>query len=391
MTQPGSPVTIRWGSRDPAAPLVVLFHGRHATETDMTWFARYLPEGAAYASVRAPLADGRGFAWFADGGVGRPLPDSLAVTMTWFREWLDEWAAPPVPVVLVGFSHGAVFAGGLLLADPPRFAAAGLLYGTLPFDVGVPLTRGRLAGVPVFVTHGVHDTVIPVELQRRTWDYLVQESGSPLWAQREPTGHAVTAKTVSELAGWIEARLGYLQQHDAVADRAADREPRWATLPDGLLPARPGPPPEVSVTTPQQQESQNAPTELQEALFSRVAMLPGVAIQPSAVSVPGARAFVLGPGEARGPADAFMVADVGEFAHLHPGYDGSLHLVLPIPLAHDALAKGWAVAHPLSGLRMSAGLVLIFGPRNPMELEIITAIARTSHSYASQVDPHSAG
>ncbi|MGH3936806.1 MAG: alpha/beta hydrolase [Pseudonocardiaceae bacterium] len=132
MTRLGAPVAIRWGTRDPEAPLIVLFHGRDATEKDMAWLAAYLPRGAAYASIRAPLIEGQGFAWFASEGVGRPLPGSLAVTMAWFREWLDQRAAPQVPVVLVGFSHGAVFAGGLLLADPLRFAAGGLLYGALP-------------------------------------------------------------------------------------------------------------------------------------------------------------------------------------------------------------------------------------------------------------------
>ncbi|MGH3972676.1 MAG: alpha/beta hydrolase [Pseudonocardiaceae bacterium] len=111
MTRLCAPVVIRWGTRDPAAPLIVLFHGRDATEQDMVWLAPYLPSGAAYASVRAPLAEGRGFTWFAGRGIGRPLPDSLAVTMAWFREWLDERATPQVPVVLVGFSYGAVFAG----------------------------------------------------------------------------------------------------------------------------------------------------------------------------------------------------------------------------------------------------------------------------------------
>lgn len=177
-----------------------------------------------------------------------------------------------------------------------------------------------------------------------------------------------------------------------MAEGVAAGQARWATLPDGLLPARQGPPPEVSVTTPQQQESQNAPVELQEALFSRVVTLAGVATQPSAVSVPGARAFVLGPGAAHGPAEAFMVADVGEFAHLHPGYDGSLHLVLPIPLAHDALVKGWAAAHPLAGIRQTAGLVMIFGPRTAAELDIVAGIVRASHSFAARrADPHSAG
>jgi hypothetical protein len=59
---------------------------------------------------------------------------------------------------------------------------------------------------------------------------------------------------------------------------------------------------EVSVTTPQQQESQNAPIELQEALFGRITELDGVVTAPSAVSVPGARAFLLPPSK-RPPGD----------------------------------------------------------------------------------------
>jgi len=284
--------------------------------------------------------------------------------------------------VLVGVGGGAALAGRLVLADPTRFAAAALLYGTLPFDAGLPLTRGRLAGLPVFLTHGVHDLVIPVELQRRTWDYLVRDSGSPLWAQRQPGGHELTAKTVSGLAGWIEARLGFLQWATPVADTPAGQA-HWPTLPAGRLPKRRGEPPEVSVTLPHQQESQNAPVDLQEALFDRILQLAGVATAPSAVSVPGARAFILCPGDARGASEAFIVPDLGEFAHLHPGYDGSLHLALPVGLAHDALVKGWAVAHPLAGLRLTAGMVMIFGPRDAAELDIVTGIVRASHAYAA--------
>ncbi|MGH3420329.1 MAG: hypothetical protein ACRDOD_12165, partial [Streptosporangiaceae bacterium] len=281
----------------------------------------------------------------------------------------------------------AAFVGGLVLAEPTRFAAAALLYGTMPFDADVPVTRGRLFGVPVFLTHGAHDTVIPVELQRQTWDYLVRESGSPLWALRAPTGHELTAQTVSELAGWVEARLGYLQRYPLTLSPAGEQA-CWPALPDDRLPVRHGDSPEVSVTTPQQQESQNAPVELQEALFSRIAELDGVVTAPSAVSVPGARAFCLPPprvpsGDTGGSSEAFIVAEVGEFAHLHPSHDGSLHLVLPIPLARDALTKGWGVAHPLAGIRLTPGMVMIFGPRDATELDIVTAIVRASHTYAA--------
>lgn len=43
-----------------------------------------------------------------------------------------------------------------------------------------------------------------------------------------------------------------------------------------------------------------------------------------------------------GPDDAFIVPSAREFAHVHPGYDGSMHLALPIALAADVIAKGWA-------------------------------------------------
>ena len=53
------------------------------------------------------------------------------------------------------------------------------------------------------------------------------------------------------------------------------------------------------------------------------------------ISVPGAQAFTLD--EPIGEEDAFLVPFVGEFAHLHPSYDGSLHLFAqPAVRAYDA-------------------------------------------------------
>ena len=73
----------------------------------------------------------------------------------------------------------------------------------------------------------------------------------------------------------------------------------------------------------------------------------------------------------------------GEFAHLHPSYDGSLHLSLPLSLAHDALRKGWAVAHPLAGIELTEGMAMIFGPRDQEELDVVAGIVTASYQYAS--------
>ncbi|WP_172652027.1 luciferase domain-containing protein [Rhodococcus opacus] len=382
-----APVVAEWGSTDPSAPLVVLLHGRGSDEAAMGTLVPFLPPGPRYVAVRAPLSEGGGFAWFANRGIGRPIQESLTATMSWFRSWLDSVTTPKQPVILVGFSGGSAFAGGLLLADPSRFSGAGLLYGTLPFDVGLPLTAGRLTGVPIFLVHGLHDTVIPPELQEWTWEYLVKYSGSPLWAEREPTGHELTERTIRALGWWVSERLNFITRptdEDGGTSGTSDTAAYWPTLPDGTLPHRVGPAPEVSVTTPQQQETQNAPPELQEALFERIRQLPGVTIAPSEISVPGARALQLGPEDARGGQEAFIVPSVGEFAHLHPHFDGSMHIVLPPALAVDALQKGWAVAHPLAGLRLSEGMVLVYGPRDTVELDVVTGIVGASHAFATK-------
>lgn len=370
-------VVATYGATDPTAPLVVLLHGRGSSEADIIGLAAHLPSGPAYAAVRAPIAEGGGYAWFANRGIGRPVAESLRNTMDWFRTWLDDVAPKGRPVMLVGFSGGAAFAGGLVLDDPSRYTGAAILYGTLPFDAGLATDPGQLAHLPVFVAQGDGDHVIPRELLDRTWNYLLSESGAPTVAQRQPGGHQLTPATVHELGDWITHRHHHLSHQASAAPHV---EATWSTLPGGL-PERSGPRPDVSWTIPQQQQTQNAPAELQERLFELIRELPGVGSGPSHISVPGARGFTLAEGSS--DAQAFLVPGVGEFAHLHPSYDGSLHLVLPPGLAADVSTKGWGRPHMWAGTRLSPGFMLVHGPRDEDELVTVRAIVAASHAYAS--------
>jgi phospholipase/carboxylesterase len=199
-----APAVVAWrGHHNDQRPLVVLLHGRGSNETDIIALADHLPADLDYAAVRAPIAEGGGYAWFANRGIGRPLAESLADTMEWFRTWIDDIASAGRPVVLVGFSGGAAFAGGLILDDPDRFQGAAILFGTLPFDAGVPTTRGRLAGLPVLVAHGDTDTVIPRDLLERTWTYLHDDAGSVTTGIRDPGGHGLSAAVVTRLHHWL--------------------------------------------------------------------------------------------------------------------------------------------------------------------------------------------
>jgi hypothetical protein len=148
------------------------------------------------------------------------------------------------------------------------------------------------------------------------------------------------------------------------------------------LPVRVGDRPRTTPTNPHTQLDQQ-PTDLgwSEELARRVFALPGVVEQPSRISVPGARALVLAPGEPVGPPEAFLIER--EFAHLHPAPDHSLHAMLPTERVTEAVAAGWAEPHPvaLRGLIPSTA-VMLYAPRDEAELEVIESLVRTSHAFA---------
>lgn len=157
------------------------------------------------------------------------------------------------------------------------------------------------------------------------------------------------------------------------------RSPVYIDVENPQLAARSGPRPLTTrpnphLAFPHQQLTQTGPTEFGEVLVARGALLPGVEVRDSCVSVPGARAFHVSADLATGPSEAFQCRT--EFAHVHPAGDGSLHMTLPPRVYDDVIAKGWGEPHPISGT------MLVFGPRDRRELEIIWQLVVTSYRYA---------
>ena len=80
--------------------------GAARTSSEILGLAPHLPDGPQYAAVRAPIAEGGGFAWFANRGIGRPVAASLRSTMDWFRAWLDDVAPEGRPVAAGRLQRG---------------------------------------------------------------------------------------------------------------------------------------------------------------------------------------------------------------------------------------------------------------------------------------------
>ncbi len=155
------------------------------------------------------------------------------------------------------------------------------------------------------------------------------------------------------------------------------------------LPRRADPRPRTHKGLPHQQLDQQPPDDtIRAQLADRVLALAGVTEAPSGISVPGARALVLRDATT-GPPGAFMVGR--EFAHLHPPPDQSLHLTLPERRAREAIQAGWAEFHPLvEEGRLPPTLVMVYAPRDDVEIEIVYGLVRESYQFA-RGQPLSAG
>jgi phospholipase/carboxylesterase len=204
---PAEITEIAWsadGADRAGTPLVVALHGRGSDESAMVALATYLPAGFTVAALRAPIAEGGGFAWFANRGIGRPIEESIKDTAGAVFEWLDDVREQHSHIFLLGFSGGTAMAGGLVFLDPQGFTGAALLSGTLPWDAGFDTSDDALADLPIFWANDEADPVIPRELVGRSEEWLRTKSGAALTERHYPgLGHSISLEELTEVSAFL--------------------------------------------------------------------------------------------------------------------------------------------------------------------------------------------
>ncbi|GBC69673.1 hypothetical protein HRbin01_01375 [archaeon HR01] len=158
--------------------------------------------------------------------------------------------------------------------------------------------------------------------------------------------------------------------------RGITHYPSFWLLHEGL-PRREGERPLTRRGMPHQQISQNPSEEVYNKLADLLFSIPDVREEVSLISVPGARALWLSSEKVNTSIDSFMVER--EFAHLHPPYDGSVHLMAPPNWVDEILEKGWGERHPLAGHAIPGNAIMVYAPRNEHEVKIVYNIVLLSY------------
>ena len=150
------------------------------------------------------------------------------------------------------------------------------------------------------------------------------------------------------------------------------------------LQPRQGPRPDTSSSGPHRQLTQQAPPELWGRLVYEAFGLPHVVEGSSQVSPASSRALLfddlqtpLTPGTSLAPDPPL------EPAHLHGVTDTSMHLCLPGRRAAEVCEKGWCEPH---GYADHDTEIMVYGPRDQRELEVVLKLLTESLRFARQDD-----
>lgn len=189
-------------------PTLLLLHGTGGDENDLLPLGRALLPGAALLSPRgAVLEHGqpRFFRRLAEGVFDmEDLHLRTAELAAFIREAAVAYRFDASRVVALGFSNGANIAASLMLSNTGVLAGGVLLRPMVPFE---PEVRPSLRGVPVLISAGRNDPIVPTTLVERL-GVLLKEGGASVDLVWQAGGHGLTK-------GDVEVAAAFLREHAA--------------------------------------------------------------------------------------------------------------------------------------------------------------------------------
>jgi phospholipase/carboxylesterase len=178
-------------------PVLLMLHGWTGDENSMWVFEHRLPHNALLIAPRGLfITDNGGYSWQAtQSGRWAMLSDFQPAVQKVFTT-INDRIFPEGDysrLHVIGFSQGAAFAYTLALMHPERITSLAGLSGFLPEGASPWISPRRLAGLPVFITHGTEDERVPVKKARYSVEML-EKAGANVTYCEDNVGHKLSAK-----------------------------------------------------------------------------------------------------------------------------------------------------------------------------------------------------
>lgn len=113
----------------------------------------------------------------------------------------------PERVIVAGFSQGASMALAAALNQPQSIAAVAALSGVCGEEI-LPADRESVRGLPVLMTHGRADEVIPIA-QARASKARLEQLPVELEYREYDMGHSIDAACLTDFKEWLDKRCDF--------------------------------------------------------------------------------------------------------------------------------------------------------------------------------------
>jgi len=210
-----------------AATTIVLLHGFGAPGDDLVTLSQVIDAPVRFVFPEAPLelgglyGDSRAW-WLLDlarledelrRGVPRDrraeIPDGLASARAQLGRLLDQlqarYAVSPDRLVLGGFSQGAMLALDVALHRPAPPAGLVLMSGTLVAESEWQPRLGSLRGVPMLMSHGRADGLLPFAVAETLRDRLRTAGAEVEWLPFVG-GHEISSEVLDAIGRFLKSR-----------------------------------------------------------------------------------------------------------------------------------------------------------------------------------------
>jgi phospholipase/carboxylesterase len=145
------------------------------------------------------------------GGVRREDAAGVRASQAAVEELLAREKKRGIPasrLVLAGFSQGGAIALQTGLRHPERLAGIMALSTYLPLaDSLAAEASAANRDVPIFMAHGLHDSLIPIERAQMSRK-LLERAGYRVEWHEYPMEHSVCAEEIADISSWLRRGLG---------------------------------------------------------------------------------------------------------------------------------------------------------------------------------------
>lgn len=187
-------------------PVIFLLHGMGSNEQNMMSLVSGIEKELFVFSIRGPLQQPPGYAFFTIQGFGNPHRDVFDSAVNKLENFI-EYAVENNPidaneVYFMGFSQGAILSMTLGLKLGNRIKGIIALSGYIPTFVKEEYDIQSLDGVSAFISHGEHDQVLPFE-----WgvdaEAFYKQNGAASTFSDYPEGHTVSNENFNDFTAWF--------------------------------------------------------------------------------------------------------------------------------------------------------------------------------------------